>query len=129
MIRGQCLCGQVKFEINSDDLGEMGFCYCTNCRRANGSAFSANAAVPNDCFKLLSGEHVIRGYESSPGVVRSFCSHCGSPVFARTARDSGHTRVRLGTLDQDVKVRVTSHYFVRSKPSWYMIDDDLPQRE
>jgi hypothetical protein len=43
------------------------------------------------------------------------------------AADPGHTRVRLGTLSQDAKVKVTSHVFVRRKPLWYTITDDLPQ--
>ena len=54
MIHGQCLCGAVTFEIDAPDgtLGETRFCYCTECRRANGTAFSANVPVPQDQFRL-----------------------------------------------------------------------------
>ena len=127
MIQGRCLCGKVTFEISDDDLGETRYCHCDNCQRASGSMFSCNAAVPNASFRLKSGEDALKEYESSPGVVRSFCSNCGSPVFAKMARDPGHTRVRLGTLQPHAKVKATADYFVRFKPDWYEITDGLPQ--
>jgi hypothetical protein len=66
MVSGQCLCGKVRFEV-SGDLGNVRLCYCELCRRANGTAFSANVRVPADSYELLSGHEVIREYESSPG--------------------------------------------------------------
>ena len=126
MVKGQCLCGRVKFEV-SGELGSTRLCYCELCHRANGSAFSANVRVPASSYTLLSGQDVIREYESSPGAFRAFCSMCGSPVYARVASDPDHTRVRLGTLQQDAAATVAAHVWVRSKPGWYTIVDDLPQ--
>ena len=87
MIHGQCLCGAVTFEIDVPDgtLGETRFCYCTECRRANGTAFSANVPVPQDQFRLTSGVDGITEYESSPGNHRAFCATCGSPVYGKKA--------------------------------------------
>jgi len=111
----------------SGELGSTRLCYCELCRRANGSAFSANVRLPASSYTLLSGQDVIREYESSPGAFRAFCSMCGSPVSARAASDPNHTRVRLGTLQQDAAATVAAHVWVRSKPGWYTIADDLPQ--
>ena len=126
MVRGQCLCGKVRFEVGGN-LGDVRLCYCELCRRANGTAFSANARVPITSYKLLSGSEVIKEYESSPGAFRAFCSFCGSPVFAKVLADPDFIRVRLGTLAQDAKATVTAHVWVRSKPEWYSISDALPQ--
>jgi hypothetical protein len=126
MVKGQCLCGKIKFEVNGD-LGEVRLCYCELCRRANGTAFSANARVPMISFKLLSGREIIKEYESSPGAFRAFCSVCGSPVFARVTGDAEFIRVRLGTLERAAHATVTAHVWVHSKPGWYSIEDDLPQ--
>jgi hypothetical protein len=128
MVEGQCLCGKVRFEINGE-LGATRLCYCELCRRANGSAFSANVRVPASAYKLLSGRDVIREYESSPGAFRAFCSTCGSPVYARVVSDPDYTRVRLGTLAQEASAKVAAHVWVRSKPRWYEIADALPQIE
>ena len=126
MVTGQCLCGQVRFEIDGE-LGETRLCYCELCRRANGSTFSANISVAVENYRLLNGREHIREFESSPGVFHAFCSNCGSPVYARVANDPAHLRIRLGMLDREARVRVASHVWVRSKPAWYEITDNLPQ--
>jgi hypothetical protein len=128
MVNGQCLCGKVRFVV-SGNLGEVRLCYCELCRRANGTAFSANARVPKASYQLLSGTDVVREYESSPGVFRAFCSICGSPVFARVNRDPEFIRVRLGTLTQNAEATITAHVWVHGKPSWYAIHDALPQHQ
>ena len=128
MVDGQCLCGKVRFEV-SGNLGDVRLCYCELCRRANGTAFSANVRVPVTSYRLLSGRELIREYESSPGAFRAFCSICGSPVFARVTSDPTTIRVRLGTLAQNAEATVTAHVWMRSKPAWYSIEGDLPQYE
>jgi hypothetical protein len=104
MVTGQCLCGNVRFEIDGD-LGETRLCYCTLCRRANGSAFSANVAVSIERYRLRSGREDIREYESSPGAFRAFCSRCGSPVSARVLSDPACIRIRLGTLEKEASAK------------------------
>jgi hypothetical protein len=126
MVMGQCLCGKVRFEVDGD-LGETRLCYCELCRRANGSAFSANVRVRTEQYRLLTGSGDIREYESSPGAFRAFCSCCGSPVYARVVNDPANIRVRLGTLAQDAEVKVVAHVWTRSKPGWFSIFDDLPR--
>ena len=128
MVTGRCLCGGVQFEVHGE-LGETRLCYCELCRRANGSAFSANVPIPVEPYRLLGGRELIREFEPSPGAFRAFCSICGSPVYGRTVRDPDHVRVRLGTLSGEAQAKVTAHVWVRSKPSWYRIADDLPQYE
>jgi hypothetical protein len=128
MVTGQCLCGKVRFEIDGE-LGETRLCYCELCRRANGSAFSANVAVSVAHHRLLTGREYVREYESSPGAFRAFCSNCGSPVYARLTRDPEHIRIRLGTLAKDAHAKIVAHVWVHSKPDWYSIHDELPQHE
>jgi hypothetical protein len=126
MVTGRCLCGAVQFEVRGE-LGETRLCYCELCRRANGSVFSANVPVPIERYRLISGRECIREFESSPGAFRAFCSTCGSPVYGRTNRDPDHIRIRLGSLSRDAEAKVAAHVWVRSKPSWYPIADDLPR--
>jgi hypothetical protein len=128
MVRGQCLCGRVTFEIDGD-VWETRLCYCDLCRRANGTAFSANISISAENHRLLTGGELIREYESSPGAFRAFCSNCGSPVYGRVAKDPTHIRIRLGALEKEASAKVVGHVWVRSKPNWFSICDDLPQYE
>lgn len=126
MAKGQCLCGSVRYVVDGP-LGDVRLCYCESCRRASGSAFSANARVPVDRFRWLAGEELLREHESSRGVSRVFCSRCGSPVCARVAADPTTIRIRLGGLSGTVDAVVVAHVWVSEKPTWYRIEDDLPQ--
>lgn len=127
MVKGQCLCGAVTFEIDLPDnhMGDTRYCYCVECRRANGTAFSANVAIPQEHYALLGGEDIIKEYESSPGNVRAFCSQCGSPVYGKKGAQPDHVRIRLGTLDASVQANPTAHVWISEKPAWFKITDYL----
>ena len=126
MLTGRCLCGGVRFEIDGP-IGPAVYCHCSTCRRANGSAFAANASTPRAGFRLLEGAELIREFESSPGKQRAFCSRCGSPIYATMPDDASIVRIRLGTLDQDPGERPRAHIWVGSKAPWHEIGDALPQ--
>ena len=125
-ITGRCLCGAVRFAIRGQ-LGPVIYCHCSQCRRASGSAFAANAPVRARYLEFESGRDVLREYESSPGKFRAFCSRCGSPIYSRLASDPESFRIRLGTLDGDPGRRPLSHFWVGSKAVWHEITDALPQ--
>jgi hypothetical protein len=128
MIRGSCLCGEVRYEI-SGELSPAVHCHCVQCRKASGASFTTNASVPADAFQFLSGEMLVGEFQSSPGRFRRFCTRCGSPLVKRYADKPGLLRLRLGTLDTDPGVSVAAHIFVRSKAPWFQISDGLPQHE
>src|SRR5258708_34402415 len=94
-IGGRCLCGGFQFEILGP-VGEARLCHCDLCRRANGTAFSANARILLERYRVIAGEDLISEYASSPGARRCFSSRCGSPVFARVSPDPSHSRILLG---------------------------------
>ncbi len=123
-IRGGCLCGGVRYEIDGS-LGEAGNCHCSMCRREHGAAFSTYADVDPSQFRWDFGEQLVALYESKPGVGWCFCRVCGSTL---AASDGGKvTSITLGTVEGDPGVRPQEHIFVGSKAPWYEIVDDLPQ--
>jgi len=123
---GDCLCGGVRIEI-SGKLGAVVYCHCSRCRKAQGTAFGANADVRRKYWRFLSGAHLIREFESSPGNFRAFCSRCGSPIYSRRPDAPDVLRVRLGILNDDPERRSLAHFHVGSKAPWFEIADDLPQ--
>jgi hypothetical protein len=126
MLEGRCLCGQIQYEIDGD-VGPIDFCHCSYCRRASGSAFASNATILRASFKLRAGAAVLREYESTPGKLRSFCSNCGSPIYARMLAAPELLRIRAGTLTSDPVARPSGHFDVGSKAPWFTITDTLPQ--
>ncbi|MFN3935679.1 MAG: GFA family protein [Parvibaculum sp.] len=125
LYRGSCMCGSVRFEIEAP-LGPFGFCHCNTCRKASGTAFTANSSVPRDKVRFLNGEGTIRRYESSPGTFRCFCSNCGSPVYKESPSKPGVIRIRLGLLDTPVGDKPRAHTFWSEKADWYELKGDMP---
>ena len=128
MYKGGCLCGAVRFEI-SGPIRSIVYCHCSQCRKAQGSAFATNGIVAATDFRFVSGENELTGYEATSGQTKYFCRTCGSPILSRTASKPHELRVRLGTIESDIAERPAAHIFVTSKANWETIAGDLPQYE
>ncbi len=127
MIRGSCLCGNVRYEIRGP-LGPISHCHCSMCRKAHGAAFGSYARVKRTDFALLSGEGDIGAFRSSPEISRTFCTRCGTTLQFVSHGQPGSFALAVGTLDDDPLVRPTAHLFVASKAPWFEITDGLPRR-
>ncbi|RLJ21530.1 aldehyde-activating protein [bacterium endosymbiont of Escarpia laminata] len=124
--KGGCLCGRVRFEITGE-IENIIYCHCSQCRKAQGSAFATNGNVDVEEFNFISGEDELTGYQSSPGQTKYFCKHCGSPIISKNESFPNKVRVRLGTIESDIRERPIAHIFVTSKANWETLSDDLPQ--
>lgn len=128
MLSGSCLCGGVKYEIEGV-LESITNCHCSLCRKMSGSAFSSGASVPAGSFRFVSGQDLLKEWESSPGYHRVFCGRCGSPLIKRKAKDPENLRLRVGTLDSDPSVKISKHLHVGSKAPWVELGDGLPRAD
>jgi hypothetical protein len=80
-LRGSCLCGEVRFEIDGP-LMRSSHCHCRQCQKAHGAPFRTRARVAAADFRVLAGEELVSFYESTPGTHR-FCKVCGAPVLVK----------------------------------------------
>ena len=124
MIRGSCLCGQIRYEL-VDGAELINHCHCSMCRKAHGTAFGSFLHADGKHFRWTAGEEALTRYQSSPGNFRAFCRVCGSsmPVL----EDDGDVNIPAGTLDDDPGVRPVVHIFTGHKAPWFDIEDALPQ--
>lgn len=126
MITGGCLCGGIRYEYDGE-INEISMCHCSQCRKAQGSAFVAVCPIDTRRFRITAGTGLLREYRAVPSKCRVFCSNCGSPIYS--ARDDlPHIRrLRLGTVETPFTCRNAYHAFTGSKASWFDIADGLPQ--
>ena len=126
MIRGGCLCGAVRYEYDGE-ITELSMCHCSQCRKAQGSAFVAASPIDAAKFRLLQGADVLKEYRAVPYKARVFCSVCGSPIYS--ARDDlpGVKRLRLGTVETPFTCANAYHQYTHSRAAWFAIADGLPQ--
>jgi hypothetical protein len=95
MMSGSCQCGTVRFETT----GKPRFvanCHCQDCRHATGAAYSTWVGFP-DRQVNWTGQRA--SFASSPGVRRSFCRKCGSPLSYQGKKWPGETHILIGAFD------------------------------
>jgi len=128
MHNGSCLCGKVIFKLNQE-ITDVVKCHCSECRRVQGTAFATNGNVQAKNFKFISGEDNLTEFIENENKSRFFCKNCGSPIMAKLKNNPDFVRVRLGSITNDVNVKIEKHIFTGSKANWDIICDDVPQHE
>ena len=66
-------------------------------------------------------------YESSPGVSRSFCGDCGTPLSYQDERLPGEVYVPMGVFDAPEAFEPEMHDWVSQRLGWLDIRDGLPR--
>jgi hypothetical protein len=121
---GGCLCGQVRFGLTGR-LPPVGFCHCSQCRRASGAGSNAILNVRAERLVWIAGESERRSFSLASGWSTNFCGRCGCPTPHQGP--DGRWFVPAGSLDADPGVGVAGHIWVSAKPAWAVIADDAPQ--
>lgn len=126
MLRGGCLCGGVRYEVEGEPV-VVAHCHCTDCQRLSGAGHATGAMFPVSAVRVhgtLSEFQLASSTESI--VTRSFCPTCGSQLFGRNTRMVGFTTVAVGTLDDPDLVVPQVVVFARTKRRWDPSDAALP---
>lgn len=119
-MRGQCLCGAVKVEINPP-VRDVGVCHCAMCRRWCSGPWMALQAP----HAKIVGDTVVR-FRASAFAERGFCSVCGSAIFHRP-QDGPELAVSAGLFEPDDLV-LAYEIFSDRKPAFYRLAGDAVQR-
>jgi hypothetical protein len=67
-------------------------------------------------------------HRSSPGVERSFCGECGSPISFRSERLSDIMHFYVVAMEFPEKFEPTLHVAHEEKLPWLKLGGDLPKR-
>jgi hypothetical protein len=93
--RGSCHCGAVTFEIETD-FPELTTCDCSICRRRS----ALMVKVPEDRFRLLTGDHALAEYRFHTRTAHHFfCRTCGIYPFHRKRVTPDFFGVNVGCLE------------------------------
>ena len=126
MIKGSCLCGAIRVEIDEPLEHSPEACHCLQCRKQTGNFF-VGVNVRRTAMRVAGD---VKWYQSSGKVQRGFCSVCGSTLFWKPVMEGyPWTSVALGCLDISTELKIAKHTFVAEKGSYYEITDDAPQSE
>lgn len=115
---GGCLCGGIRYRADGEPKW-VAYCHCRSCRRATGGPVSAYAGLLRERFTWLTGEPA--RFESSPGVVRTFCKRCGTSLSYEGERWPGEIHVHIGTFDAPERLPPIGHAYASERIPWVEI--------
>jgi hypothetical protein len=124
-LTGRCLCGAVRYQ--SGPAGWSTLCHCESCRRASGAHVLGLVTVAAKEFQWTAAAP--GSYRSSPAVVRTFCSTCGTPLTYSHDSWPEEIALTIGSIDQADEVPPTDHTWTSEGLVWDGLYDQLRRYE
>jgi len=124
MMTGSCLCKAIRYHCVGQPI-LIAHCHCESCRRQTSSPVTTFILVPKTTLRFIQGQP--KEFSSSPGVWRSFCADCGSPIYYRTDRRPDQIDLYAITLDNAAGIAPECHVHAAEQLPWFEVLDDLPR--
>ena len=125
-MRGHCLCGSVSFEVDPP-VGACVTCHCESCRRQCSAPMTVYIGVADGAWRWTGAAPKV--FNSSPGVERTFCANCGSPISFRSRKMSDVMHFFAAAMEEPETLAPTLHVAIEEKLPWLKLVDGLPTRE
>jgi hypothetical protein len=122
--QGGCRCGAVAVRAVGDPTIVV-YCHCRDCRRSSGAPVSLFAGYRSEQVEFTGSEPT--PFESSPGVHRSFCGRCGTPISFEDEGLPGETYLPVGIFDDPEAFEPEAHDWVSRRLGWFDVSDGLPR--
>ncbi len=120
---GGCRCGAIRYQARGRPIW-VAHCHCADCRKSTGAAFATYAGFPTAQVSFTGKR---QGFASSPGVARTFCGTCGTPLAYESERWAGEVHILVCTLDDPARLTPKGHVYVAEQLPWVHLADKLPR--
>lgn len=122
---GGCLCGAVRFQAVGKPV-VTGHCHCADCRLHNAGPVVTLVIFEADKVKFTAGKR--KSYQSSPGIGRTFCDQCGTPLTLESETGSPRTiEFHISTFDDPNAYVPSLHWYHSRRIAWFDVADKLPR--
>jgi hypothetical protein len=121
IMKGSCLCGAIRYEIDAEPLGTS-LCHCEDCQRASGAPVVAWTFFPSGKITYLGEEPHFFEFANRQ---RSFCPHCGTPISLADPDIPHLMEVTACSLNDVKKLTPSDHCWTSDQISWFDTKDQL----
>jgi hypothetical protein len=127
-VTGGCLCGAVRYELNSAPKLSVS-CHCRDCQYVSGGAPAHALIMRAEDVTITQGQVKEYWTLSAKGnrVARIFCEVCGTPLFAKNEKHPEFLPVKVGGLDDPSQFRTQANIWTQSAPPWHCLDSAVPR--
>ena len=124
---GGCLCGDVSYKFDREQVVSAHSCHCKDCQRMTGSGKATIVALPTEAL-ALKGEVKTFTVTGTDGmlVTRGFCPNCGSQLISYLEVNPAVRYVKAGTIDYSSWVTVDSSFWSSTAEPWSPVDTNGP---
>jgi hypothetical protein len=98
-------------------------CHCRSCRLASGAPSVAWAVLRSRDVTWLRGQPAT--YPSSPGVLRSFCPNCGTPLSYQRVSEPETLDITTATLDQPERFPPDREIWLEHRIAWATLNESI----
>ena len=127
-LTGGCMCGAVRYELNSQPF-DAGWCHCRTCQLTSGAPAMVFASVKEGDLVWTTGSDKVKSVKSSSFGHREFCGECGTPFLMKVDHQPETVDFSVTTLDEPGAVGPGFHIFWSSKVPWFEPGDALPRHD
>ena|SRR5438477_4257031 len=122
---GRCLCGKVRFEIDSPAFWAW-HDHTLATRRAHGAAYATYVGTWRKRFRITAGKASIARFEDkATRGVRSFCSNCGTPLFYERARSRHMVNISRALFENRTGRQPLYHIGIEELQDWTYTGEPL----
>jgi hypothetical protein len=127
MTSGGCLCGNISYQFDRDQVVSAHHCHCKDCQKATGSGKATIIMVPTEALALAGDlkSYTVTGVDGAH-VTRCFCPDCGSPLTSYLEELPALRFVKAGSLEDSSWVSVASSFWGCTAPAWSPVDSSCP---
>lgn len=129
-LKGSCSCGEVSFEVKSENFYPYQRCYCSICRKTQGGGgYAINLSAIADTLKVKGRQHISvyrakiknpedkKGYQSRGE--RNFCKGCGSGLWLYDPTWPELIHPFASVIDSELPIPPEhTHLMLDFKPKW-----------
>ena len=124
VIEGGCLCKAVRYGVSGAPI-VTSLCHCRTCRLAAGAPSVAWVVFRSSELMFSVGQPA--RFRSSPNVIRTFCSGCGTSLTYQRETEPDTVDVTTATLDRPDDFAPTREIWIAHKLAWEQLNEALPQ--
>lgn len=121
---GGCFCGAIRYRASGGPVAKA-LCHCRSCQRACGAPSVGWVVFKASEFAFTSGEPT--RFASSPGVTRTFCSHCGTPLTYQSEKRPALVDITTATLDDPNAFAPPKEIWLSHKIAWEAPNPEMKQ--